>query len=69
MIIKLSGNFDYNESEILDEIVRARLFDDYENLSHCDNPKKMRKAYEKVLRYITLDTDPRLKVFDNTEEL
>jgi len=54
----------YNERDLIDEVVRSRLFEDVESLDCADNPEEMFDAYEKVLRYISVNTDKRLKVFD-----
>jgi hypothetical protein len=61
---KFSKKVDYRPEDVLDEIVRARLFDDYNNLDAYDEPQEMLEAYEMVLRYITKGTDKRLKLFD-----
>ena len=58
---KFNKKQDYRELEVIDEIVRARLFADYDCLDVCDNPVEMREAYSKVLRYITNCGDKRLK--------
>jgi len=55
----------YNELGVIDEIVRARLFQDYEVLDCTDNPKELKEAYATVLRFICVDTDKRLKMLDN----
>jgi hypothetical protein len=61
---KFSKKIDHRPEDVLDEIVRARLFDDYNNLDAYDEPEEMKEAYEKVLKYITKGTDKRLKLFD-----
>jgi hypothetical protein len=53
----------YNERDVIDEIVRARLFDDFENLCASDDEESLRDAYKKVLTYYTVNTDKRLKIF------
>lgn len=58
---KFDKKRDYNELDVLDEIVRARLFADYDNLDASDNEAELRAAYEVVLRYNTVCTDKRLK--------
>ena len=65
MKLKFDKKKDYFELAIIDEIVRARLFEDYALLGSCDNPKEMREAYSKVLRYITNCDDKRLKKLVN----
>ena len=62
---KFNKKQSYGELEVIDEIVRARLFEDYERLDVCDNPEEMREAYSKVLRYITNCDDKRLKKLVN----
>ena len=65
MKLKFDKKKDYFESSVIDEIVRARLFEDYALLGSCDNPAEMREAYSKVLRYNTVCTDKRLKKLVN----
>lgn len=65
MKLKFNKKKEYKELEVVDEIVRARLFEDYERLDVCDNPVEMREAYSKVLRYITNCGDKRLKKLVN----
>lgn len=62
---KFDKKRDYRELEVIDEIVRARLFADYDCLDVCDNPVEMREAYSKVLQYITNCYDKRLKKLAN----
>lgn len=61
---KFKKNADYSESEVIDEIVLARLFQDYERLSGADDEDELRAAYKVVLRYLTVYTDKRLKMLD-----
>ncbi len=61
---KFSKKINHCPEDVLDEIVRARLFDDYNNLDCYDEPEEMKAAYEMVLRYITKASDKRLKLFD-----
>lgn len=64
MKLKFKKNEDYDSLSILDEIVRARLFEDFDCLDTFDNPEEMKKAYTTVLRYITVAGDKRLKKLD-----
>jgi hypothetical protein len=61
---KFSKKVDHRPEGVLDEIVRARLFYDYNNLDASDEPEETKEAYEMVLRYITKASDKRLKMFD-----
>lgn len=61
MKLKFSKKYEYSEVAVVDEIVRARLFEDYDNLDASDNEAELRAAYEVVLRYNTVFTDKRLK--------
>lgn len=58
---KFNKKYDYSELAVIDEIVRARLFADYDCLSASNNEAELRTAYEVVLRYNTVCTDKRLK--------
>lgn len=60
---KFDKKVDHRPEDVLDEIVRARLFDDYINLHVYDESKEMKAAYEMVLKYITKGSDKRLKIF------
>lgn len=62
---KFDKKRDYNELDVLDEIVRARLFADYTCLDASDNEEDLRTAYKIVLRYITNCGDKRLKKLAN----
>lgn len=59
MKLKFDKKKDYSELSVIDEIVRARLFQDYDNLDASDNG--LRDAYRLVLEYNTVCTDKRLK--------
>lgn len=61
MKLKFSKKYEYSEVAVIDEIVRARLFEDYDSLDVSDNEAELRAAYEIVLRYNTVCTDKRLK--------
>ncbi len=65
MKLKFSKKYEYSEVAVVDEIVRARLFEDYDNLDASDNEAELRAAYEVVLRYNTVCTDKRLKKLAN----
>lgn len=65
MKLKFDKKKDYSEIAVIDEIVRARLFEDYNLLGSCDSPEEMREAYSKVLRYITNCDDKRLNKLAN----
>lgn len=58
---KFDKKRDYNELDVLDEIVRARLFADYTCLDVSDNEEELKAAYSVVLRHITNCYDKRLK--------
>lgn len=60
---KFNKKQSYGELEVIDEIVRARLFQDYDNLDASDN--ELREAYRLVLEYNTVCTDKRLKKLAN----
>ena len=59
MKLKFDKKKDYKELEVVDEIVRARLFQDYDNLD--DSDEGLKAAYRLVLEYNTVCTDKRLK--------
>ena len=61
MKLKFDKKKDYNELDVLDEIVRARLFADYACLDCSDNEVELKAAYNVVLRHITNCGDKRLK--------
>lgn len=65
MKLKFDKKKDYSELSVIDEIVRARLFQDYDNLDASDNG--LRDAYRLVLEYITVCKDKRLKKLANKE--
>lgn len=61
MKLKFNKKQDYNDLDVLNEIVRARLWEDYKSLDCNDDSEELYAAYKIVLEYISVNTDKRLK--------